>query len=56
MEVEYEDVKWHYIDKQGKTVFFGKKFDNASSLNEGLAKVQDADETYFINTKGERVE
>lgn len=50
--------KFGYIDEQGKTII-PFKYGYATLFSDGLASVQDNaddDETYLINTKGERVE
>lgn len=50
-----KDGKYGFIDEQGKTVI-PFKFDYASSFMDGVSTILENEETYFINTKGERVE
>lgn len=53
-EIEHSTLRYGYINKKGETVI-PCKFMEASAFSEGLARVNDDSNTFFINKQGEQV-
>ena len=57
---EEQKEEWFFVNKQGKEVFSGQRFDHVRAFSEGLAKVmkrnkEGEEKWYFINKEGEDI-